>query len=110
MKTFLLILPVVLSLVVAAAHFLRMNSMILALTLIFLPFILFIKHRFTSYIMKGTLLLVTLEWIRTLYVLYHQRLEADQPASRMALILGGVALFTLLSACAFSTKTMKNRY
>ncbi len=60
--------------------------------------------------MQIFLLIASVEWIRTLFFLVDLRREAGQPWTRLALIIGGVALFTLASASVFHGEKLKKRY
>lgn len=81
-----------------AAHFLREGAFpLVALSLAF-PFLLLFKKPWARYTVQLALLIATAVWLRTMYVIAHWRITMEQPWGRMALILGGVALFTLLSA------------
>ncbi len=54
--------------------------------------------------------LAALEWIRTLYFFAQMRIESGQPWTRLAIILGLVALLTVLSALVFKARTLRCRY
>ena len=60
--------------------------------------------------MQLVLFLGTLEWGRTLLVLVEERQTLNQPWTKMGIILGVVALFTLLSTIVFNNKVLKERY
>ena len=51
-----------------------------------------------------------IEWATTLIGLVQMRLAQDQPATRMAIILGVVVMVTAASALLFETQTMKRIY
>lgn len=104
------LLPVVLSFLVLAAHFYRAGQQVLALACILILFLLFVKKSWVPYLLQATLVLGALEWLRSLMALVHIRMEWGQPWQRLAMILGGVALFTLLSALVFRAKGLKSRY
>ena len=56
------------------------------------------------------LVLGALEWLRTLYLLAAMRIAWDQPWTRLAVILGTVALLTALSGLVFRSRKLKLRY
>ncbi len=104
------LLPVFLSFLMLAAHFYRAGQQLLALVSILILFLLFVKKFWVPYLMQAALVLGALEWLRSLMMLVHIRMEWGQPWQRLAIILGGVALFTLLSALVFRAKALKNRF
>ena len=110
MKKVLLLLPVVLSLAVLGAHFLRYGSSIGVLAALLLIALLFLRRPWVPRVMQVVLVLGTLEWLRTMYELGHIRALQGQPYGRMLVILGIVAAVTLCSALLFQSKTLKTMY
>lgn len=110
MTTIITILPIVTSALLSAAHFYRAGALIFTVMSILLPFLLVSKNQWVPKIITLSLLLAAGEWIRTLLVLVERYRAADVPWTRMAIILGGVALFTASSALLFKTSTMKKKY
>ncbi len=109
--TFLRLLPVIFSTLLLSAHFLRAQNLPLALALLALPFLLLLKKNWAARIIQITLALGTLEWLRTLISLALLRNSMGEDWGRMALILGGVAVFTAVSALIFSyNETVKEIY
>lgn len=89
----------VLAFAVIAAHVLRWGSAFVAGLLVACPIMaLIVRQRWAMRLCQVLLVIAAAEWLRTLWVLYQQRQAAGEPATRMALILGGVAAFTLLAA------------
>lgn len=107
---FVRLLPVILSCLVLGAHFSRAELLPLVIFCAMFPFILLVKARWVPLIMQVFLVLGTLEWVRTILVLVKERLSQGQDWLRMALILGGVALFTLLSVLVFRNKKIAERF
>jgi len=109
MKTLSFIL-IILSLVLMAAHFLRVGIWVFSVLCLLLPFLLFLKRPITARIFQAVLFLSALEWIRTIYILISHRIDAGQDWIRSAIILGAVTLFTLGAACVFFGKNLKSVY
>jgi len=103
-------LPVVLSLLVTAAHFLRAGQMFLAVLCLLLPLLLLLARPWSARVLQAALVLGALEWMYTLGGLVALRMELGQPVARMALILGGVAVFTAASALVFQSAPMARRH
>ncbi len=110
MRKTLLYVPIVLSLLVLAAHFLRAgNEMSLAISLLLIAG-LFVRRRWMARVVQAALVLGALEWLRTLYVLAQLRAAQGEPFTRMAIILGVVAALSLVSALIFETHVMRRIY
>ena len=56
------------------------------------------------------LLAGALEWLRALYFFAAMRIAWDQPWTRLALILGTVALLTALSGLVFNNRKIRAFY
>ena len=110
MAKFLLHVPIVLSLLVLGAHFLRYDNtpgVVISLALIGL---LFLRKAWVARVVQAALLLGAIEWALTLYRLVQMRAAMGEPAMRMALILGVVIAVTAGSALLFQTRTLKKAY
>ena len=110
MKKVLLYIPIVLSLVVLGAHFMRYGNSIGVFAALVLIGLLFIRRPWVARLMQVVLVLGTLEWLRTMYELGHMRALHGQPYGRMLVILGVVAAVTLCSALLFQSATLKKVY
>jgi hypothetical protein len=60
--------------------------------------------------MQVALALGVLEWLRTAWVFASARADVGQPYGRLLVILGGVALFTVLAAAALRSKTAREHF
>ncbi|WP_319548262.1 hypothetical protein [Desulfogranum marinum] len=60
--------------------------------------------------MQVLLVLYSLEWLRTMVNLVQLRQEYGMPWVRLAIIIGGVALFTALSALVFRHPGLQKKY
>jgi hypothetical protein len=108
--TFIRLLPVVLSLLLLAAHFSRHNlTVLVALPLILLG-LLFLTEPWVPRLIQAVMVLASLEWLRTAIQLALQRQHLGIPWARSAVILGAVCLFTLASALVFRSKGLRVRY
>jgi hypothetical protein len=108
--TFVRLLPVILSALVLAAHFLRGGHLGLVLISLAALLILLVREAWAARLVQALLLLGSLEWIRTMLHLMGERRSLGEPWMRMAAILGSVVLFTAASALVFQTARMKERY
>lgn len=109
MKT-LLHIPVVLSLFVLGAHFMRNGDTIFVASVVALTVLLLIRQPWAARLMQVVLVLGALEWVRTLYELAQTRAALGEPYGRMAIILGSVAAVTACSALVFQSKALKSVY
>jgi len=110
MKKVLLYTPIVLSILVLGAHFLRFGNWIGVFAALLLIALLFVRRPWVARLMQVVLVLGTLEWLRTMYELAHMRALQGQPYGRMLVILGIVAAVTFCSALLFQTPTLKKIY
>ena len=92
-----LALPV-LALLLLAAHFYRGGLLVLAAGSCAMVALLFVRRPWAAPVLQATLLLGTLEWLRTAWVLASRRADLGQPYGRLLLILGLVATVTAVAA------------
>lgn len=90
-------LPLALSSLVLAAHFFRSGNFGFVAFVVIAPFLLLTKTRWSVIAVQAMLALAAAEWIRTALVIARERAALGAPSTRMFVILGSVALFTLLS-------------
>jgi hypothetical protein len=93
--------PIVISLLVLGAHFLRAGNALLVLLVLVLVAMLGVRRRWSARLVQAALVLGAVEWIRTLLTLAAARAANREPMLRMVLILGGVTLVTVSSALIF---------
>jgi hypothetical protein len=110
MKKVLIYIPVVLSLVVLGAHFMRYGQFVGVFGALVLMVLLFVRRTWVARLMQVVLILGALEWSHTIYELALVRAAQGQPFTRMVIILGVVAAVTLLSALLFEHPEMKKTY
>lgn len=110
MKKVLTYVPVVLSLVVLGAHFMRYGNPVGVIGSAVLIALLFVRQPWVARLVQMALVLGALEWAHTAYQLTQVRIALDQPFIRMVIILGVVAAVTACSALLFQTQTMKRLY
>ncbi len=91
-------LPLALSALVLAAHFFRAGNFGFVAFVVIVPFLLLTKTRWSVIAVQALLALAAAEWIRTAMAIARERAALGAPSTRMFVILGSVALFTLLSA------------
>ncbi|MHC4213593.1 MAG: hypothetical protein ACYSWP_09505 [Planctomycetota bacterium] len=92
------LLPVILSGLLLGAHFMRTGLFPLVVLSLTFPLLLLFRRGWAVRIVQIFLVLGALEWVRTLIVLVGERRGAGQAWTRLAIILGVVAVFTGCSA------------
>ena len=110
MKKVLIYVPVVLSLAVLGAHFMRYGNSVGVVGALVLIALLVVHRPWVARLMQFVLILGALEWVHTIYELAQVRAAQGQPFTRMTVILGVVAAVTLLSALLFQTLALKKIY
>lgn len=88
--------------VLIAAHFLRAGAYPLVLIGLAFPFLLFFRKPWLNRVAQLLLLLAAGRWLQTMLSLITLRQLTGQPWTRMAIILGAVAVFNLLAALAIN--------
>ena len=102
--------PIVLSLLVLGAHFLRYDIAAGVAVVLLLLGLLFVRKPWVARVVQVALLLGTAEWVRTLFQLVEARAAQGAPYTRLAVILGAVIAVTALSALLFESKTLRRVY
>lgn len=110
MKKALLYVPIVLSLVLLGAHFLRDGNSVGVAGALVLIALLFVRQSWVARLIQVALVVGALEWVRTLYGLVQVRAEMGEPYARMVAILGVVAVITLGSALLFQSRSLRQIY
>ena len=110
MKKVLIYIPVVFSLVILGAHFMRYGDSIGVLGSLVLIALLIVRRPWVVRLMQVVLILGALEWVRTLYELVQVRAAHGQPFVRMVVILGIIVAVTFCSALLFQSLTLKRIY
>ena len=103
-------LPVILSMLMLGAHFFRAGDLFLAGGALLSLGLLFIRRPLAARLMQGLLVTGAGEWLATAVGLVSFRQAQGLPWLRLAIILGLIALCTLLSALVFRTSGLKARY
>lgn len=104
------LIPVILSCLLLAAHFLRYGQVLSVVLWIAFPFLLLIRAKWIPWFFHALLTLGTALWIRIAFRLWTLRELTAQPRLRMAIILGLVALFTAASIGAFWSRKVREHY
>lgn len=109
--TFARLIPVILSALLLGAHFFRAGLTLLAVLIVLFPAVLLVKRPWVARLAQLVLVLGGIEWVRTMLVFVAARSEMGQPWTRLAVILGTVALFTIGSGLLFSLSgALRKRY
>jgi len=108
--SFIALLPAILSLLLLAAHCMRLGMAALMALPLAMILLLAWPRPWVARSSQGVLVLGALEWIRAAIVYVSARQDLDMPWGRLAVILGAVSLFTLLSALLFQTRSLRRRY
>jgi len=104
------LLPVVLSLLVLAAHFLRARQALPMALAVALVAVVFVRQRWAPRVLQAALWLAAAEWVRTLFVFAGERMARGEPVARLVAILAGVTLLTLLSSLVFRAAPLRRWY
>lgn len=90
-------IPLILSALLVAAHFLRSYSLLPMFLSLAAPLLLLVKKRWSVYILQGLCAVAAIIWVLALNDIIQQRLLEGRSWLASGIILGVVALFTLFS-------------
>jgi len=107
---FVRLIPVFLSALVAAAHFLRSGNLLGVLVCFVLAAMLSLRQWWVARLVQVALAVMALEWLRTLLVIIAERQQQQRSWTAAAIILICVAAFTAASALVFLSKPLRRRY
>ena len=110
MKKFFLYVPIVLSLLLLGAHFLRYGNTLVVIGVVALLALLFVRQWWVARLMQFVLAIGALDWLRTLVMLVQERMALGAPYLRLAVILGAVVAVTVLAALLFQSRGLKDIY
>lgn len=105
-----LMLPVLISLWLLAAHFLRAGDILVSLGLAATPLLLCAHKSWAARILQVILLGASLIWMLSTYQMLSTRLMMGDDWIRMFIIMVIVICFTLLSACVFLHPEWEKKY
>ena len=107
---FVRLLPVMISFLLLAAHFVRAGQYLVVMALSLVLLCLFVRKSWVPWVMQLVLLLGAVEWVLTLISVAQMRIEFGMPWMRMAIILGVVALLTVMSGLVFRGRALRAHY
>jgi len=108
--SFLLLIPVMLSFLLLAAHFLRDGNLLLVGLCLALSVLLALRKPWAARIAQGALVVGAMVWLGTTVELVRLRMAHDMDWIRMAIILGTVTAVTGGSALLFQVGRLRRRY
>jgi asparagine N-glycosylation enzyme membrane subunit Stt3 len=92
------------------AHFMKASNLLLTLVYIIAPFILLIKKRWSLIALQALMYIGGGVWISTIIGIAQRRILSGEPWSRMAYILGAIALFTIVAGLLLNSPKVKEKY
>ena len=92
------IVMTVIALLLAAAQYGRAGDTILKYLFAALPLLLLVRKKWSDMILAVSISFTVPVWILTTISIISERKAAEEPWLRMGIILGGVALFALITA------------
>lgn len=107
---FLRLLPVIMSLLLLAAHYYRAGFVPLVAVTGAGVLILLVRRPWAVGIVRTLLIIGGIEWTRTTVELVRMRQSVAMPWLRLSLILGGVTVFTVAAMFVFRFAPLRRRY
>lgn len=96
--TALALTPAAIACLLLAAHFYRAGILVGAAVSLVPLGLLFVRRPWAARVVQIALVVGVLEWLRTTFMFAQERMAQGGSVLRLVLILGGVAVFTLLGA------------
>ena len=93
-----------------AAHFLRAGNHALVALSLATPLLFLSKKRWGLWLLQLAAYGATANWLLAALLLVQMRQQVGRPWSMAALILGAVALLTLLAGLLLNSRCMRERY
>ena len=106
----LYLIPPIIAFLLLAAHFFRSDNLVLVLVCVLAISLVFVRRPWAARTIQLCLLLGSAEWLHSTISLILSRSQTGQPSLRLAMILGGVTLFTALSSLVFQTSKLSERF
>ena len=103
-------LPIVLAAILLAAHFLRSFRLVPMAVCLLAPLLLLIKKRWSLVTLQLLAIPAAIIWILTLHGIIQERVFEGRSWTASAIILGEVALFTLLAGWLLNSQEVKEHY
>jgi|GEM_PF-552085 len=107
---FVRLLPVLLSFLLLAAHFSRIDLLLLLILALVIPNLLFNQRKWVARLLQTALMLGSTEWIRAMLMHISQRKVSGSDWLRLAIILGILARCPAFSALVFQGPSLRERY
>jgi hypothetical protein len=92
------------------AHFLRAGNFLLVALCLGMPLLFLYKKRWSLILLQFTAYCATASWLWAAFQLVEIRQQAGRPWTAAAIILGAVALFTLVAGLLMNSRCMRERY
>ena len=92
------------------AHFLRVGHPALVAVCVCAPLLFLYRRRRVLLVLQLLAYGAAVAWVVVAVRLVEARLEAGQPWKAAAMILGGVALFTLVAGLLLNSRAVRERY
>ena len=102
--------PIILAAILLAAHFLRSYNLLPMALCLMAPFLLFIKQRWSLLTLQLLTIPAALIWLVTLSGIIQQRIFEGRSWTVSAIILVGVALFTLFAGWLLNSPQVKEKF
>jgi hypothetical protein len=107
---FVRVIPLLLTSLLLAAHFLRDGNLVLTLICVLIPLLLLIKKRWSWLVVQLFAYVGAVIWLYTTVAMVQQRIFWGMPWVRLVMILGGVALFTAWAGFLLNSSRIKEIY
>jgi hypothetical protein len=101
---------VIVSAALIGAHFFRAGSYALTVLCVALPLLLLYKNRWSLIVLQCAAYAASFVWLTAALELVQMRQQMGRPWTTAAIILGAVALLTLLAGLLLNSRSLHQRY
>lgn len=100
----------VIAAVLTAAHFLRGGNYAMVALSLAVPLLFFCKKKWSLLLLQLAAYGATVNWLIVALLLVQMRQQVGRPWTAAVIILGAVALLTLLAGLLLNARVMRERY
>jgi hypothetical protein len=101
---------IVVAALLLGAHFLRAGDLVLVALCLAAPLLFFHRKRWSLIALQVLAYCAAGTWVAAAIQLAHMRQQLGQPWTMAAIILGSVALFTVLAGLLLNSRAIRERY
>jgi hypothetical protein len=104
------VVPLVISSLLLAAHFLRGGSLGLVVLTLLVPLFLLIRKRWSLILVQLSAYVAAAVWLYAIIQIVQERMMLGRSWGAPVIILGSVTLFTIIAGLLLNSRAVKDKY